>query len=128
MKPWIDWWQKRAHLVILAEMTAAKSEDVMQCYPTTDNALESFHAQFQRIVPRDYLPLFIGVRLLYLFVEHLRIQSVGIGSGHAKAKRKRGKIHDGARLAKSLSKDEWVDPRPEDVRKAKLRTRNLHQP
>ena len=128
LKQWVAWWQKRAHLVILAEMTAAKSEDIMQCYPTTDNTLESFHAQFQKIVPRDYLPLFIGVRMLYLFVEHLRIQSVGIGAGHAKAKRKRGKIHDGTRLAKSLSKEEWIDPRPEDVRKAKLRTRNLRPP
>ena len=128
LKQWIDWWQKRAHLVILAEMTAAKSEDIMTCYPTTDNLLEAFHSTFQTIIPRDHLPLFIGVKMLYLFVENLRVHSVGIVSGHAKPKRKRGKIHEGDRLAKRLSKDEWTEPRPEDVRKAKLRTRNLRPP
>jgi hypothetical protein len=125
---WVDWWQKRAHLVILAEMTAAKSDDIMRRYPTTDNMLESFHATFQKVVPRDRLPLFLAVVMLYQFVENLRVHSVAIASGHAKPKRKRGKIHDGDLLAKRLVADEWTEPRPEDVRKAKLRTRNLRPP
>ena len=83
----------------------------------------NFPAKFQKIVPRDYLPLFIGVKMLYLFVENLRFHSSGSASGHAKAKRKRVEVHDGERLAKNLHLNEWTEPRPELVSQTKLRTR-----
>ena len=52
---------------------------------------DNFMAKFQRIVLREYLPLFIGVKMLYLFVKNIRVHSDGIFSGHAKPKRKREK-------------------------------------
>ena len=38
-KNWTKWWRKRAHLIMEADMSLHKPEDIMASYPTTDNNL-----------------------------------------------------------------------------------------
>jgi hypothetical protein len=113
MKHWLVWWSKRAHLIINAVMKEHKPLDIMQNYPTTDNTLESFHAKYKHMAPREYLPIFLFVNMIYNFVENVRRTAQGIVSGTVKPNRKRKQAPRGQNLSKSLIADEWIEPRPE---------------
>ena len=120
-KNWTTWWKKRAHLIIEAEMSQHKPEDILASYPTTDNNLEAFHSKFASVVPRKYVPLLLGVSLAYNYIQNMEAHVHAMAEGTRKPSRKRGPQHNRKRLAKELTADEFVVPPPENARRLKAR-------
>ena len=89
-KNWTKWWRKRAHLIMEADMSLHKPEDIMASYPTTDNNLESFHAHFRHAMPRRHLPLYLGVSMTYHYAEKCKTDSKAMQEGTRKQNRERG--------------------------------------
>jgi hypothetical protein len=116
---WAEWWDKRAHLIVQAEMRLAKRTDIMATAPSTDNNLEAFHSTFQNVCPRTQMPLCLGVNMAYNYVENCRHHAESIVSGKRKAKRKRGKQHDTPKLPREFTVDEWNVRCPEKSRQLK---------
>ena len=125
-KTWTKWWRKRAHLIMEADMSLTKSEDIMKSYPTTNNNIESFHAHFKHAVPRQHLPLFLAVRMAYHFAKNCEIHAKGIKDGTRKPNRKRGgpgSQHERRKLPIAYRTDEWPEGRPPENSKALKRGR-----
>ena len=120
-KNWTTWWKKRAHLIIEAEMSKHKPEDILASYPTTDNNLEAFHSKFASVVPRKYVPLLLGVSLAYNYIQNMEAHVHAMAEGTRKPSRKRGPQHNRKRLAKDLTADEFVEQPPENARRLKTR-------
>jgi hypothetical protein len=115
-KNWTKWWRKRAHLIMEADMSLHKPEDIMASYPTTDNNLESFHAHFGHAMPRRHLPLYLGVSMTYHYAEKCKTDAKAMQEGTRKQNRERGPQHSRKRLPIALRKDEWVERAPENAR------------
>ena len=113
---WTKWWKKRAHLIMEADMSLHKPDDVMKEYPSTNNNIESFHSHFAHAVPRQYLPLFMAVGAAYFYAKNCQKHAEGIQEGTRKEKRKRGSQHKRQKLSLEYRKPEWVEPRSDTSR------------
>ena len=125
---WVDWWKKRAHLIIEAVMKDAKSDDAMLSHPTTNNNIEAFHRVFHHVAAKTHLPLLLAVTLVYHYAIKCQTHVEGIESGHSKAKRRRGSQHKRRRLSLLLTANEFHEARPEVLPKAPRAVREQLEP
>ena len=61
----------------------------MMSHPSTDNNLEAFHRTFHHMAARTHVPIFLGVLMVWHYVEKCRTLTQAIESGHAQQRRRR---------------------------------------